>query len=66
MKLQGWVKGKKVLILIDSRAIHNFISVDLVADLGLTIEEIPPYKVFLGDGHGKSPVVMDHLECFKE
>lgn len=54
MKLQGWVKGKKILVLIDSGASHNFISTRLVEELGLKVEETPPYKVCLGDGQKKT------------
>lgn len=54
MKLQGWVKGKQVLVLIDSGASHNFISTRLVEELGLTVEETPSYKVCLGDGQRKT------------
>jgi len=50
MKLQGEVRGKKVLILIDSGASHNFISKDLVEELGLEVEDTPAYSVKLGYG----------------
>lgn len=54
MKLQGWLKRKNVLVLIDSGSNHNFISDKLVAELGLALEESPPYKVCLGDGYRKT------------
>ncbi|WVZ18618.1 hypothetical protein V8G54_005940 [Vigna mungo] len=53
MKLQGWVRGKKVMLLIDSGASHNFIATELGADLGLPVEETLPYTVSLGDGRKK-------------
>lgn len=53
MKLQGWVKGKRVLILIDSGASHNFISTNLAENLELPITNTPSYCVKLGDGHKK-------------
>lgn len=43
-----------MLILIDSGVSHKFISTDLVAKLGLVVEETPPYKVCLGDEHRKT------------
>jgi len=46
---QGEVRGKKVLILIDSGASHNFISKDLVEELGLEVQDTPAYSVKLGD-----------------
>jgi len=49
MKLKGWVNGKKVLILIDSVATHNFILAILIANMRLLVEETPPYNVCLGD-----------------
>ena len=54
MKLQGTVKGRTALVLIDSGASHNFISTELVSHLGLNIEATPTYTVRLGDGHKKS------------
>jgi len=53
MKLQREVRGKKVLILIDSGANHNFISKDLMEELGLKVEDTPVYSVKLGDGFWK-------------
>lgn len=53
MKLQGWVDGRRVLILIDNAASHNFISKKLVAEPELQVENTPPYCVKLGDGHKK-------------
>jgi len=54
MKLQGIVKGRTALVLIDSGASHNFISTELVSQLGLHIESTLTYTVRLGDGHKKS------------
>jgi len=53
MKLQGEVKGKLALVLIDSGASHNFISAKLVSQLGLLVESTPSYNMRLGDGHKK-------------
>jgi len=54
MKLQGEVIGKKVFILIDSGASHNFISKEMVHSLGLAVEETRAYSVKLGDGFKRS------------
>jgi len=40
-------------MLIDSGASHNFISVELVCQLGLQVESTPSYNVRLCDGHKK-------------
>ncbi|XP_017428812.2 uncharacterized protein LOC108336878 [Vigna angularis] len=53
MKLQGWVQGQKVLVLIDSGATHSFISTKLVKELGLECTDTLPYKICLGDGQKK-------------
>ena len=38
MKLEGLIQGKRVLILIDSGVCHNFISQELVQQLGLKVQ----------------------------
>jgi len=53
MKLQDWVNRKRVLILINIGASHNFVSIDLDVELGLKVDATPPYNVCLGDGHKK-------------
>ena len=50
MKMQGEIRGRKVLILVDSGASHNFISTDLVKELRLDMEDTLAYSVKLGDG----------------
>lgn len=50
MKLQGKIGERKVLVLIDSGASHNFIEKGLAAKLGLGIIATNPYQVSLGDG----------------
>lgn len=51
MKLRGKVLNQAVMVLIDSKASHNFISSKLVENLGLLVETTQPYKVWLGDGN---------------
>ncbi|XP_052733941.1 uncharacterized protein LOC108321488 [Vigna angularis] len=53
MKLAGWVRERRIIVLIDSGASHNFISAHLVDELRLEKEETPPYRVCLGDGQRK-------------
>ena len=54
MKLEWLIQGKKVLVLIDSGASHNFIFIELVQWLGLVVEPTKPYKVRLGDENRKN------------
>ena len=49
MKMQGEIRGRKVLILIHNGASHNFISIYLVKELRLDMEDTPVYSVKLGD-----------------
>ncbi|KAF7810715.1 Retrovirus-related Pol polyprotein from transposon 17.6 [Senna tora] len=51
MKLLGTIKGREVLVMIDSGASHNFISSSLVAQLTLPKERTSVYEVTVGDGH---------------
>jgi len=51
--MQGKVKGRPVLVLIDNRASHNFISSELVCLLSLHVEISQLYNVRLGDRHSK-------------
>ena len=54
MKLEGLIQGKRVLILIDSGACHNFISQELVQQLGLKVTPTQTDGVRLGDGNRKN------------
>lgn len=53
MKLQGKIRKRTVLILIDSGVCHNFISKELVKELGLEVKDTRPYHVSLWDGQKK-------------
>lgn len=48
MKLVGHIEQKPVTVLIDSGAIHNFISTEIVATLGIPITATTCYGVLLG------------------
>lgn len=50
MKLEGKIKGQRVIILIDSGASHNFISTKLVQKLSLTLQGKTGYRVLMGVG----------------
>lgn len=50
IKLKGEVLGREVVVLIDPRATHNFISRKLVKVLALPLDEIELYGVLLGMG----------------
>ncbi|WVZ21021.1 hypothetical protein V8G54_008343 [Vigna mungo] len=52
-KLVGWVGGRRMVVLIDSGASHNFVSKDLAEDLKLPVTEMSSYLVSLGDGRKK-------------
>jgi len=51
MKLQGEVRGRRIISLIDGGASHNFISISLVHQLEIPREGTLTYNVKLGDGH---------------
>lgn len=50
MKIKGEIKGKEVLILIDSGATHNFIHNKIVEEMRLELENHTPFGVTIGDG----------------
>ncbi|KZV42476.1 hypothetical protein F511_38731 [Dorcoceras hygrometricum] len=50
LKLKGKIEGTNVVIMIDSRASHNFISRPLVEKLGLDVDESMHFGICLGDG----------------
>jgi len=50
-----------VVVLVDSGASHNFISMGLVKRMGLKVVKTPSYGVRLRDGHKKNT-----SECCKE
>lgn len=51
LKLRGKIGERKVVVLIDSGASHNYISRRITEELKLPIIDTPPYTVSLGDGH---------------
>jgi hypothetical protein len=55
IRLQGTIKGKQVLILIDSGSCGSFINSTTVKELGLTQTEVEPVTVQVADG-GKTRI----------
>ncbi|XP_052725275.1 uncharacterized protein LOC108335028 [Vigna angularis] len=51
MKLTGKIGERRVVVLIDSGASHNYISRRITKELKLPITNTPSYPVSLGDGH---------------
>src|ERR1044072_2000244 len=49
-KVWGDIRGRAVLVLVDCGATCNFISWDLVEELGLEVEDTPMYSVEVGNG----------------
>ena len=50
LKLQGYIKKKKVTLLIDSGSTHNFINYKLAKDLNLFVYPAPEFQVMIADG----------------
>ena len=50
MKLEGKIKGSKVVVMIDPGATHNFISPKIVRQLGIRVEPTEEFGVMLGTG----------------
>ncbi|TYK16028.1 uncharacterized protein E5676_scaffold32G00230 [Cucumis melo var. makuwa] len=50
MKLRGVVKGKEIIVLIDSGATHNFIQCELVTERKIPIDRNTQFGVTIGDG----------------
>lgn len=48
MKLGGQISGQTVIVLIDCGATHNFVSSELVQNLGLQVMESASYEVLVG------------------
>lgn len=51
MKSMGKLKGEEILVLIDSGATHNFIAIEVVERLNLSIQISRTFEVSLVDGY---------------
>ena len=47
----GEIGNRKIVVLIDCGASHNFIATNLVQELKIPIISTPTYYVEVGDGH---------------
>lgn len=54
MKLIGLIGERRVVVLIDTGASHNFISRRVLEELELSVTEMPTYTLSLGDGHKRT------------
>jgi hypothetical protein len=50
LKIQGYIKNKKVTILIDSGSTHNFINYKVAKDLNCFVYPTPEFQVMIADG----------------
>ncbi|VFQ68778.1 unnamed protein product [Cuscuta campestris] len=50
LRLTGQVAGQAVGVLIDGGSTHNFIHPQTVERLGLAVEAVPPFQVYIGNG----------------
>ena len=71
MKVKGKIKEREVVILIDCRATHNFISTNVVEELQLTTKDTSHYGVILGSdttvkGKGACEAVEGEIEQMED
>ncbi|KAJ9705665.1 hypothetical protein PVL29_003637 [Vitis rotundifolia] len=50
MKIKGTIRSKEVIILVDSGATHNFLSLELIQQLALPLTTTTSYGVMMGTG----------------
>ena len=50
LKIEGYIKKKKVIVLIDFDSIHNFIHSKIAKDLNCFIYPAPEFQVMVVDG----------------
>lgn len=48
--LSGWVGGRLLTILVDCGSTHDFIQDMVVKKLGITMEPLPAFRVFIASG----------------
>jgi hypothetical protein len=50
LKIEGYIKNKKVIVLIDSGSTHNFIHYKLDKALNFFVYPVPEFQVMIADG----------------
>jgi hypothetical protein len=50
LKIEGYIKNKKVIVLIDYGSTHNFIHYKLARDLNCFVYPTPKFQVMIVDG----------------
>jgi hypothetical protein len=50
LKIKGYIKNKKVIVLIDSGSTHNFSHYKLAKDLNFFVYPTPEFQVMIADG----------------
>jgi hypothetical protein len=50
LKIEGYIKNKKVIVLIDSGSTHNFIHYKLAKALNFFVYPTPEFQVMIADG----------------
>jgi hypothetical protein len=50
LKIEGYIKKKKVIVLIDSSSTHNFIHYKLAKALNFFVYPLPEFQVMIVDG----------------
>jgi len=50
LKLKGYIKNKKVTVLIDTGSTHNFLDIQMARNLNLFVYPVPDMKVMVADG----------------
>jgi hypothetical protein len=50
LKIEGYIKKKKVIVLIDSSSTHNFIHYKLAKALNFFVYQMPELQVMIADG----------------
>ena len=49
LNIKGYIKKKKVIVLIDSGSTHNFIHYKLAKDLNCFVYPVPEFQVMIVD-----------------
>jgi hypothetical protein len=50
LKIEGYIKKKKVIVLIDFGSTHNFIHYKLAKALNFFVYPVPEFQVMIADG----------------